>query len=63
MSRFRSSDESEELSVPMVGRPMGGAFSCQECDKVSTEAVYVDRESKLVWTCEDGHQSSIDFKL
>jgi len=59
MSRF-SNDDPEDTEI--AGTPVGGAFACQSCDKVSTAAVNNRQEEMLYWKCPEGHLSSIPFK-
>lgn len=62
MSRFDDllSDEPDE---PVRGNTMGGAFSCQHCDEVITQAVHDSREDTLTWKCTQGHVSRIGFRI
>ena len=40
---------------------MGGAFSCQTCNKVVSEAEYNREEYFVFWTCPDGHTSKVNL--
>jgi len=40
---------------------MGGAFSCQTCNKVVSEAEYNRAEYFVFWTCPDGHMSRVNL--
>lgn len=39
-----------------------GVFQCQEygCVDIVEEAFYVEKESLLYWTCEEGHKNKVD---
>jgi hypothetical protein len=40
---------------------MGGAFTCQTCNKVVSEAEYNRSEYFITWTCPDGHVSKVQM--
>lgn len=62
MSRFpNKSDKDEESRI--VGTVINGAFECQECYEVTTSAIHSRKDQKLYWTCPEGHDCSIYFKL
>jgi lysyl-tRNA synthetase class I len=54
--------EPDKAPVFFTGRPVQGAFEC-DCGKVSTQATHDSREQRLYWTCPDGHENSISFRL
>jgi hypothetical protein len=62
MSRFPS-DEPKEEPQRIVGTLLNGAFECDICYEVTTTAINSRREEKLYWTCPQGHENSINFKL
>ena len=62
MSRFPKSDDDTPKDVPM-GIPMTGAFECDECGQVATQAYNVRKEQKLYWECPQGHVNSITFRF
>lgn len=56
--------EAPAPTVVNVDEEVGGAFSCQLCDKVIGIAHYKLEGRVLYWTCPDGHESKIEgFKL
>lgn len=40
---------------------MGGAFSCQTCNKIVDEAEYNRSEYYVTWVCPDGHVSKVEL--
>ena len=40
-----------------------GSFSCQnfECKEVNLEAFINKEKNKLLWSCKNGHESSVAF--
>jgi hypothetical protein len=40
---------------------MGGAFTCQTCNKVVSEAEYNRSEYFITWVCLDGHVSKVQM--
>jgi hypothetical protein len=40
---------------------MGGAFSCQTCNQVVSEAEYNREEYFVFWTCTEGHLSRVNL--
>lgn len=46
-----------------TGELVEGAFSCQECDYVVTEARYLTANKLVTWKCPDGHLSKVTMDL
>lgn len=63
MSRFPDSESDKPAQTQKSGYPIGGTFECNDCGKLSNEAINVRKEERLYWVCPDGHENSINFKL
>lgn len=40
---------------------MGGAFSCQTCNEMVSEAVFDRNEGFITWQCSSGHESKVSL--
>ena len=53
-------------SKPQGGEEVEGMFQCQErgCFDIEETAVYYSDLNRLEWTCEEGHENSVeDFNI
>jgi hypothetical protein len=61
MSRFPEQPE-QPRQPDIVGTVINGVFEC-DCGEVVTAAIHSRKDQKLYWTCPEGHDCSIYFKL
>ena len=40
---------------------MGGAFSCQTCNEIVSEAVFDRNEGFVTWKCSSEHESKVNL--
>lgn len=68
MSRLKSKTPAEEKPSQVEynaanGVPVGGAFECNTCGSVATEAKRFPQENKLRYKCPQDHVTEIYWKI
>jgi hypothetical protein len=63
MSKYREFMQQHDKK-PKWGRiKYGGTYECQQCSEIVFEAFHDRADQRLVWTCSEGHESSIFWNV